>query len=199
MAKGYTSAGQVALMSGQTLTADQSTMLDFILEQVEAFIDAETGSAWLTGGVTNERHPGPLDGPRVKLRQAPVTAVSSVVGHTGWQAADVETLVAETGYGVDSYQGGTLFLPDYGRFRRHGLTVSYIPAVDLPWQVNRAAAVLAAAMLPSAGGGDVDPTIVKSYQVGGDLTVVFRDAIASAGGSPEIRRLLGSVRRWQVA
>lgn len=199
MAKGYTSAGQVALMTGQTLTADQSTALDFILEQVEAFIDAETGSAWLTGGVTGEHHPGPLAGPRLKLRQAPITAVSSVVGHTGWLAADVETLVAETGYGVDSYQRGTLFLPDYGRYR-HGVTVGYIPAADLPWQVNRAATVLAAAMLPSAGGGgDVDPSIVKSYQVGGDLSVTFRDAIAAAADDPEVRRLLGSVRRWQVA
>jgi hypothetical protein len=198
MAKGYTSAGQVALMTGQTLTGDQTTALDFILEQVEAFIDAEAGSAWLTGGVTDERHPT-LAGPRLKLRQAPVTVVSSVIGHTGWQAADVETLVAETGYGVESYQRGTLFLPDYGRYRRHGVTVSYIPAVDLPWQVNRVATLLAAAMLPSAGGGDVDPGIVKSYQVGGDLAVVFRDTIASVGGSPEVRRLLGSVRRWQVA
>ena len=197
MARGYTSAGQVAQQLGQTLTADQETAFDFILPVVEEWIDAETGSAWLTGAVASETHHGPFGGPLVFLRQRPVLAVASVTGVNEWNA-DPTTLVDATDFSLYDAARGVLYVAGYVGWRQ--VTVAYTPATSLPWTINRLATLLAAGTLPSAsGGGDVDPSIVKSYQVGGDLSVVFRDAIAGVSGSPEVQRLLYLNRQRLIA
>jgi hypothetical protein len=182
---------------GQTLTDDQETAFDFILPAVEEWIDAETGSAWLTGAVASETHHGPFGGPLVFLRQRPVTAVASVTAVNEWNA-DPTTLVDATDYSLYDAARGVLYLAGYVGWRQ--LTVAYTPAPSLPWTINRLATLLAAGTLPSAaGGGTVDPSIVKSYEVGGDFSVTFRDAIAGVFQSSEVQRLVSMHRQRQFA
>jgi hypothetical protein len=136
MAKGYSSADQVAAYLGQTLTPAQQTQAVIWLDAAEAVVDGIAHTSWLTGAVVAEQYSLNNRGTRLYLRQTPVTSVQGItvrsflVGDTGQvltAGVDYELLDPTAGLVLLSnvYQSNAYF-QSYGDY---GGAVGYVGPV----------------------------------------------------------------------
>lgn len=182
--KGYTTETEVETDLGVTFTATQQAQVAALIEDAEAYIDAYTGSAWLTGQVTSERHLMAYDG-TIWLQNAPVTSVQSI---TGRQALSTQStvLTAGTHYEIVDARTGRVYIPGWESYAY--LDVAYTPANTVPRLVNKAARLLvegALQTLTAGGAGNI-----KSFSAFGQVSVTFRDETVP----PEVKALLDLVR-----
>jgi hypothetical protein len=185
-AKGYTTAGAVADLLGLTFTAAQEAQADVLIEQVEAYIDRETGRGWLVGTQTAEVHH--VGGATILLRYAPVASITTVLGRLGVGEAET-TLVADTDYEVMDLENGHLRLiypRSYDRLR-----VTYVPVDTVPSDLARAAAEMVAAWLqPTLTPGTFG---LDSYSLP-DLTVRFARSHVQTTAPPLAQNVIDRYR-----
>lgn len=169
--KGYTTSALVADELGRVLTAPQLVQCDTLIEQAEAWIDHETGGAWLAEPtVTDELHH--LTSSVVYLDNWPVAAITSIVVRPQYVGAPETVLTEGTDYELVDAGHGLLLVRGFGTGWL--LKASYTTSsVALPGDLARAATMLVAHwMLPRLD--DVNRNGIESYSVGADLSVKFR-------------------------
>lgn len=204
--RGYASAADV-LARLPAATPLQVEVLDATLEVVEGAIDAYTGRTWLAT-VTDEWHPEA--GQFVFLRSAPVTSLALVTDRDGVPLAAEEYTLVDAARGRVSLWGGPYDAvrnyPSYD-YWRGGLRATYVAGAP-PAVVREAAIRATLGLLRTLGGvgatgsGEIDPTLVKSYTIGGEVSVTFRDlptdaAAATTYADPlpaDAKALLGAFR-----
>lgn len=171
--KGYSSVGLVAEELGVSLSAEQQAQCTGLLEEAEAWIDHETGTAWLvTSPTTDELHVYDANSRVVVLEHKPVSAITGVKARTYAVDDADETLTADTHYELLDAANGVLLLDGVN----HGalLKVTYThTSMPVPFDIRRAATLLAAHwMTPRL---NPDRAGLKSYSVGGELRVDMHD------------------------
>lgn len=192
-ARGYTTATLVAKELGRDLTAPQLDQCADLIEQAEAWIDHESGRAWMVASPTTDELIT-VTGPVVYLGNRPVSAISSVkVRPMAVGGADT-TLVAGTDYELVDGQNGILLLSGFlgpggdiiqGTLASNSyLKVSYTSATPVPGDIQRGATLLVAHwMLPRL---EPDRQGVDSYSIGGELQV----KVSKADIPDEVLRLI---------
>lgn len=192
-ARGYTTIARLESYLGLDLTTAQETEAGRLIEAAEQLIDVETGKAWLVAtAVTNEAHyRDHLGGPLLFLRSAPVASVTSVTGRGSWNDTTETTLVAGTDYELRDSALGTLYVPAWSAYQR--LRVTYTPTnVAAPELLVLATNELVAwwlqPLLNSTDG--VSLTGIKSFSLGGDLSVTYADTVAQRGIPPGFEQKL---------
>jgi hypothetical protein len=202
-ARGYTDRDRVAAELGRTLTPDQAVQCDDLIEEVEAYVDNETGRAWLVPSpVAAEQHV-PV-GPFVYLHNTPVSSVTAVTIRSSAVGAAETALVAGTGYELVDPATGLLSLSSYplsdpvvnGPAFVPGaiVKVSYTFATPVPADIRRAATLLAAHWLTPRLEPGLGP--YESVSVGqGDLSVKYRDLRAAPAVPSAVDAILANYRR----
>ena len=189
----YTSPDAVAAALGRTLTVPQQAEADLWIGAAEAWIDTRTGQPWgQNTPVVGELHQA--WGELVYLDRRPVVSIQAVTVRPRLVSAAASAL-ATSDYELLDAANGVLWI---GRSAAGGrlVAVSYTPAVPLDGRIERAATLLAAAWLRGTVdgiGGDI-----KSYQIGQELQVTYRDAAPGTLGAPrsvpaEVLDLLANV------
>lgn len=185
MAKGYTDAAQVAAYLGVTLTDDQDAQAAALVAPAEAWLDAYTGRAWLTGAVTGEVYTAP--GALLQLRQWPVASIESITAtRQAYTDAETTTLTANSDYQARDLSRGLVWVAPWLFYDY--LTVAYTPTATLPATIQQAATMLVAEWLRPALDGV--SSAVKSYSAFGQVSVTFRDEPVS----PALQALLAPFR-----
>lgn len=186
-----TDVGHLERYLGITLTAPQVAEATLVCDAVDTFVSAEYGVPISVTPVVDEF----IDpGPTVYLRRTPVTSVSSVtiygaVGSVG------TVLTLNTDYEVRDLTTGRLALGIYPLSSWYGmprLVVTYVPNITPARHHQVGATMLAAHWLRRLTDG-VQPGI-KSYSVGGDISVTYADLASAYGVPPDAERLLQSGR-----
>jgi hypothetical protein len=181
-AKGYTTKALVAAELGVTFSGAQDGQCDGLIEEVEDFIDHETGRSWIVASPVTEVLTVPDSGV-LYLTNRPVTAITSVSVRSASIGAAASLLVAGTTYELLSAAEGVLLVstePDYVA------TVIYThtnAAAVLPGDIQRAATLLVAAWMArrvlSPGTAGLDSLSLGS----GEIALKFSkpdDVIADA-------------------
>lgn len=183
--KGYSDVAAVELHLNRTLTAAQEARAYSLLEAAEAFIDSESGAAWLvTSPVANEQHI--LDGPLLYLANKPITAVSSLSVRSPYVGSEWTALTAGSGYEVLDATRGLLHLSS--GYAGWLVRVTYTLASPVHPLIREAATQLVAFWLrPALDGVTSD---VESYSVGQELTVKFRSGKQTLGVPDEVVALV---------
>lgn len=164
-AKGYCTTIDVSDYLGLELSTAQVSQAEALIEAAEAFIDTETGRAWLTGAQTDEEHYYPTR--YVYLKYAPVASVTAITGRCGIDDTD-EALTAADDYEVRDLNKGLIYLvypKSYDRIR-----VDYTPVATVPADIKLACTEIVANWLqPHLQPGTFG---LDSYSLP-DLTVRF--------------------------
>lgn len=191
---GYTSPERVQGRTGKTFTQAQLDECELLIEAAEEFINERTSRVWLYDDTPVTETHAPYYSRAVRLRRSPVESVVSVTTNSGYAGA-TGTALEGTSYELRSSYKGLLLLPQ--NYMGREVTVEYIP---VPKTVCDPRIALATTELVSfwmqpqlTGLGGVSGDI-KSYSVGGDLAVVFRDASRELGIPDTIVSLLDSCR-----
>jgi hypothetical protein len=165
----YTSVAAVSQVVGQTLEGFASQRANQLLSVADAFIDSRTGHPWnTTVAVTDELHVPA--GEYVYLTRRPVASVTSVRVRSPYLGSTLTTLTAATQYELVDAPNGRLYVPGYSGWL---LYATYVPNVPNHPLIGEAAAQLVAHWLrPTLDGVSGE---VKSYSVGQELSVTFRD------------------------
>lgn len=187
--KGYTTLDLVANEIGDVL--DNDSFVDYgttLIAQAEDYIDRYTGRAWaVVSPVVDELHT--VTGPYLYLKHAPVTTITSLRVRVGAVGATETTLTAGTEYElIDPVHGIMLINAGYPfgfdvvvnttEYAGYILRVSYTTTTPVPGDIERAATLLVANWFGSRGSVAMAAGI-KSYSVGTDLAVTFRDDTAA--------------------
>lgn len=191
MSKGYTNLTTLATYMGMTFTALQMPIADLAIGAAEHWIDNEIRHAWLEPDPIIESRPISKIG-QVRLLKPPIKTIEKVSARWVPGGTLMEAVLAgETGvssagyYYVQSLRDGLFIAPAaIGAFE---IVIEYTPNDDTtaPDEVALAANVLAAASLRTAPtfNGDIDPTMVQRYMVGGELEVEFRKGLIGNAGA----------------
>lgn len=200
MSKGYATTTEV-LARIPSPTAEQTAAAEPALSLAEQLVDAHTGRQWMET-VSGEAYWA--YGPLIRLRQAPVSAAGPISFLNGLTLGEYDPsmyalLNAERG--LVAWNGGTGWV-----------RIAYVsgPPPDRVKEATIRAAVawLQIAASPGDAGagptaGVLNPALVKSYSIGGALSVTYRDegvqTTQSTGLPPDAIALLNGLRRVIVA
>lgn len=195
--KGYTNLTALATYMGMTFTPGQMLIAELAIGAAERWIDNEIRHAWLEPTPVVESRSVSRIG-QVRLLKPPIKTIEKV--SVRWGPGDTLVEVALAGsvsaegcggyYYVQSLRDGVLMVPRGGS--AFEAVVEYTPNDDTaaPDEVALAANALAAASLRTAPtfNGDIDPTMVQRYMIGGELEVEFRKGIiGNAGALVQVR------------
>lgn len=185
-AKGYCTAALVAAFLGKTFTTDQTTQANSLIERAEAYIDNQTGRAWLVGAQSDEAH-FLGQSPWVFLRYIPVQSISAVTGRAA-PGGDEIALTLNQHYEVRDLETGLIRLMGCGYER---ILVDYTPVNSVPADLVQAAIELVANWLqPSLQPGTYG---LESYSLP-DLTVRFSRAHVQEVVPPTVQQVIDSYR-----
>lgn len=187
MAKGYTTATNVASQLGRTLTAPQIDYLeDNVIPAVEEWIDETGGRAYGEGAVTSELLY--FVSPYTWLSKAPVQSLGAVRGfYWGQQESDL-AVVDPAYYTLADPRTGYFYMPGYRSYER--LEADYVPDPTIPNKIKLAASILAGYYMRTVLHPNTEWQ--TDYASGQDLRVKFRemsipqdvyDLVGSGGGN----------------
>lgn len=186
-----TDVGQVERHLGITLTAPQVAEATLVCDAVDTFIAVEYGVSISVTPVVDEF----IDpGPSVYLRRAPVTSVQSVTVYGGVGSVGT-VLTLNTDYEVRDLTTGRLALgvsPLSSWYGMPRLVVVYTPNATPARHHQLAATMLAAHWLRRMTEGILPG--IKSYSVGGDISVTYADMASAYGVPPDVEQLLRAGR-----
>jgi len=202
----YVDQTAVETYLGRSLTAAEAAQFSTVADAATEAIDRYTGRSWQASTVTAELHT--VLGRTVRLDVTPVSAISLVRMRSQAIGASWTTLADGTGYELLDAAGGLLALsgaydviasdsPGYGQI----LEVTYTVGGGVPAPITLAAEMLVAGSLASAQGVSNQAQGIKSYSVGGELSVTYftstelGNASASAALPAGVRALLDAYRR----
>lgn len=183
MPKGYTSQQKVADYLGISFSEAQNIHAIYLLDVVEDFIDARVAHPWLEGVVSNEEQAS--NGEYIQLRNRPVASIASVTARTELGGA-YSALVVNIDWEVISLIEGLIRIPSWATYDR--FRISYTPATaagtvprDLEFAATQLVARWLTPVLTVSGAGAVDPNVIKSYSVGGEFSITYKDSQTSGG------------------
>jgi hypothetical protein len=170
MAKGYTTAADVATQLGRTLTPDQITYLDaLVIPTVEEWIDENGGRAYGEGVVTGELLA--FSSPYTWLSKAPVQSVEAVRGwFWGQSPSDIAPINGVYWRLVDA-RTGYFYLPAWRSYE--GVEVDYTPDSEIPNKIKLAAAILAGYYMRTVIHPETE--WLTDYASGQDVRLKFRE------------------------
>lgn len=180
MALGYTTIARIQQRSGLTLSASQQAEATELIEAAELFIDQYTGRSWVYTNTLQEERFTPV-GRLVHLSRYPVASVSQVRVRSTYPGSEYTTLEIDVDYELLDASNGILALRSPIRIGSSYVYVTYTPvaaSVPDPRLELAATDLVLYWLLPTTNpglggvgaGGDI-----KSFSVGGDLSVTFRD------------------------
>jgi hypothetical protein len=188
--RGYCTVQDVIDQAAQrdvTLTAEQVRVTPDWIEAAEQEFDALAGRAWLVSSpVTGELHT--LVGPLVRLRSAPVGAITAASVRSPSPGASSTLLVAGSGYELLDAARGTLLLagwPAPGTL----LSVSYTASTPPPARIRRVVAEQVVAWLRRASDDPGSVAPIRSVSLPGGIGVGYATATPAAiarAGSPDL-------------
>lgn len=184
----YLDDADLSAYLGRDLTAAESAQSAAVIDAASAWVDQYMGRTWAGSAVTGETHT--LYGDVVYLDRAPVASVSAVTLTPRWIGATPIALTAGSNYALYDARRGVLLVYSW----RHAalVTVDYTTSADsVPADVKLAATILSAQWLSLTGDPNRSSDDIKSYQVGQELQVTFRDA-PKGGVDPKVTALLAS-------
>jgi len=184
-----TDPGTVERHLGTTLTAAQLMEAAALCQAADAWILATYGISDVAGPVTETRYDL---APVIFVARRPILSVTSVSLRAGITATPV-ALTAGADYELADPALGAISLPGYrwGWPRNYGYdraTIVYTPDPTVPAHVAHAATLIVAAWLQPLLSGVVSG--IKSYSVGGELTVTYADGSPVGAIPTEARALL---------
>lgn len=191
--------GHIERHIGQTLTASQVAEAHALCLAVTDYARVTYGIDYDTGALVESVYE---PGPRVWLRHAPVSAVTSVTVRIGLTATPV-ALVSGTDYEIVDLATGLISIPGIGLGWPRGygydrVTVTYTPSATVQARHQLAATMIVAHWLRRQTEG-VAPGI-KSYSVGGgDVSVAYTDTINDYGVPSEATALFRAGRMVAIA
>jgi len=175
----YTTVPDVARHLGRTLTSAQEAEAAALIPAATAWINGRLGGVWpQTAAQTDEYHL--VEGPLVFLRYRPVASLASVSVRGPWPGTTATALVANTEYELlDATRGILRVSVDPG----YEIRVTYTPnATAADPRLKLAARHLVAFWLrPLVEGVTGD---IKSYSIGEELQVTYRDDAGTIRGVP---------------
>lgn len=179
--KGYTNPVDVAAYMGASFSAAQTQLATLAIGAAESWIDNNIKHAWLEQGPITETV-RVARSTVLRVAKPPVKAFTTVSGVL-WPGATPFLLTPDCGaWYVRSLRDGQIWVPWLNG--GYEAVVVYEPTDDPPPdEVILATNIIAAAalrMIP-VFNDDVDPTLVQSYIVGGELEVVFRKNVNTSG------------------
>lgn len=188
--KGYSSAVSLAAYMGMTFTTAQATIAGIALGAAEVWIDNETRHAWLEATpIVESQRPSKVG--QIRLNKPPVKSIEKVSvrwwpGQTLVEASLAGVASEGCGgyYYVQSLRDGVLTV--YWAAGAFEIVVEYTPNTDaVPDEIILSTNVIAASFLRNAPtfNGDIDPTMIQRYVIGGELEVEFRKNLASSAGA----------------
>lgn len=192
--KGYITTNELADFMGMSFNTAQATIAGLSIGAAEEWIDNTIKHAWKEIGPITE---DVLIGRTTLLRvsKPPVKAITSVSA-IWWPDHLPVLLQPDCGaYHVRSLRDGVIWVPRAAGF--YAARFVYVPNDDpVPDDVRLATMALAGANLRMTPVfmDDVDPTIVQSYVVGGELEVVFRKNILTTGAAAQ--QALSYLEAW---
>lgn len=156
-----------------------------LIDAAESWIDKRVASPWLEGAVSNEEHGA--NGEYIQARKYPVGSFTTVQARIGF-GETYTALVEGTDWEIIDLPHGWIRIPKWASYER--FRISYTPSSGagvLPKEIELAASMLIARwlapVLETVGGIGVDPNQIKSYSVGGELSVTFADGSGSSSTS----------------
>ncbi len=172
-ARGYTSKQAIEEHLGITLSTSQSAEADRLIEEIEQWIDQQTGRAWLTDSPLTEAIIA--YGPTIRVANPPVLAITRITAESG-VLLSVPIMLPATSYRLMDAALGLVAVPGY---QGHLLHVTYThddPGPPVPGPISLATRLIVAQQLQPAlagvGGGDL-----RAYSVGGELSVTYATGI----------------------
>ena len=188
---GYTTLQRVERRSGKSLTGGLAAECVELIEAAERWIDERTGKTWIYGGgsVTEQHRPY---GREIVLRKTPVVSITSITARS--LSANYEpTPLDPEQYELIDPENGKIVLSAYADDwwwarelygRRRLFTVVYVPQTQA--EVDPRVSLLATDLVvfwlsPRLGGVPLAGGDIKSYSVGSDLSVTFRDGGKTLG------------------
>lgn len=192
--KGYATVADVAAFMGATFSVAQQTIAGLAITAAEKWLDETIRHAWLeTGPITEDVLVARSN--ILRVSKPPIKTLTSVSG-IGWPGA-TPFVIDNTChiYTIHSLRDGEVRVA--GAQGLYAVQFVYEPNDDdVPDEVRLATMTLAAASLRMAPtlNDAVDPTLVQSYVVGGELEVVFRKNILTSGAAAQ--QALGYLDSW---
>jgi hypothetical protein len=184
----YTDAAAISSYLGRTFTADEEAQATVCAIAASGLVDRYTGQTWVGTSIVAEQHT--VFGPYVYLDRVPMTAISAVTTRSLDIGAVPTMLAAGSDYELLDASRGLLRV---GVADRSLVAVSYTAPGTVPPEVGLAATMLAAGWFALSGDSNRNSADIKSFSVGQELQVTFRDA--PAGVPPEVATLLSPYRR----
>jgi hypothetical protein len=183
----------VASYLNATFDAGQDAEAEALIEAAEQWVDVTTAQAWEVTSPSTEVQMVPRDG-LVRLRNRPVTAITSVTVRTNAIGSESTTLTEDETYELLDATKGVLAVGSYSGYRA---TVIYTHTTPAPEIVALATKMLVGYWMRPLLGGDAQG--VKSYSVGGELSVTYQDVVAERGVPAEVLATLEGRKRLVLA
>lgn len=172
------------------MTAAQIAQAAAWLETAETLIDTATSTPFLTGAITDERHP--LDGPHLWLHTRPITSVQAVRVVAHLASLTSRTLTANSEYEISDAARGRLWVGPLGCSPNAYLSVDYTPVATVPAAITEATAALLADLIAAEGGATGGTPVVQERIA--DVAVQYANVDVSqwqpADLSPRVQQLL---------
>jgi hypothetical protein len=184
----YIDQADLSAYLGRALTDAEAAQADTVIDAACAAIDRYLGRGWDPGTVEDELHT--VQSPTIRLRRAPVAAVTTVRARPAYLGAAWSTLTAGTHYELVDAENGVVFVSSADGTI---LEFTYTATDTAPAPVVLAAQVLSAAWLTGSAGVHRAQGI-RRYSIGGELSVEYADTVGG-GLPPEVTRLLAGYRR----
>lgn len=166
----YTTAADVQMQLGRTLTAQQIAYLESnIIPAATEWVDATGGREYGIGAVTAE--PLVMAAPYTWLEVVPVASITQIRGwFWGQTVADVQALDASL-YALVDASVGYLWLPSYTSYEY--LAVDYVPDPTVPNSISLATAILCGFYMRTV----IHPESewLTDYASGQDIRVKFKE------------------------
>lgn len=173
-AKGYATAADVAKYLNMDLSAGQEDIVDLYISAAESWLDTTLHRAWLEDTALTEI-PTLVKSDIVRVNKPKITTLTSITAYPSTDDDSAIELDATCQYKLIDAEKGTIYVP--GAWGLYRVQVVYTPDADAPPDVIKLACmILASSNLYATLNAGADPNAIKSYTVGGELSVTFRDA-----------------------